>query len=475
MSDLVRIVRKAMVACPVPNGSSILVAVSGGPDSTALLRALVFLRKDLGLTLNACCVDHGIRSASEVAADVAFVRSLCEAQGVPLVTAAIAAGQLKERAKRESRSLEDVARDERRRLLREAAQRLNADWIAMGHTQDDALETIVMRFLQGSDVAALAGIPEAAAGLIRPLLGCSRATVTDYLRSLGQSWQEDSTNGDLSILRNRVRRVLIPVLAREFPGARSGILSFSRKAELVAELLEGEDGRMSWEATPRGFSMPAEEFFRFPPAVRAANLMRLYDSLRGPSSPRRLPWRFLQPALEDRQTVPGNRARECLLARGHGVQLALRGGRMLWERRIVMPHEKSYFIEVSETGTFSAPGLGVHVSLVRCSGKRSPAAGVMELLARDISWPLVLRSRRRGDEILLEHGATSLKELYTGWKVLEGQRHQVPVLADRKGVVAVLGSAFGYPNRMRRDACIPPGGAADCILVRANQEHGRGT
>ncbi|HUI70341.1 MAG TPA: tRNA lysidine(34) synthetase TilS [Spirochaetia bacterium] len=470
MIDLESRVNRILADCAVSGGASIVVGVSGGPDSTALLRALVSINDRWGMTLRASIVDHGIRSRDEVLEDIAFVTSLCDTLGVPLTVARIPFGRCSERAKKESRSLEEVAREERHRLLMQTAVEVGAQWVALGHTQDDELETILMRFLQGSDVEGMAGIASVRGKLIRPLLRCSRAQILDYLRSLGQHWREDDTNRNLSFLRNRVRHVLVPLLSREFPGFRTGILSLSRKAGLVAQMLREQGHQMTWIRTPKGFSIPVTDYLAFAPAVRASQLMRMYDSLRGESAPRRLPWRFLQPALGS--SLPSDAKR---VLQGHGVQLLRRSGRLYWERCIVTPDKKSYFIEVSGTGTYSVPGVGVSINLARCGGKNSPVAGDISVLSRDIEWPLILRSRRKGDEILLERGATPLKALFAGWKVSEGHRQAVPVLADRRGVVAVLGHAFGYPNGTRSGALVSDDGDADRITVRASREHGRGT
>jgi tRNA(Ile)-lysidine synthase len=420
--------------------------------------------------IHACIVDHGIRPSSEVDGDIAFVMSRCDSLGISLTTAQVPAGHCRQRAKSESRSLEEVAREERHRLLLDVRKRLGSEWVALGHTQDDALETLLMRFIQGSDVGAMAGIPSVRGRLIRPLLGCARQEILNYLRSIGQDWREDTSNLDLSILRNRVRHVLLPLLAKEFPGSRVGILSFSRKAALVAELLREQGIGTGWTDTQYGFSIPVDAFLAKPAAMRAAELMRMFDSLRPPSFPRRLPWRFIVPAL-GRSLPVGKKS----ILRGHGVQLVVRDGRLLWERRIVMPCKKSYFIEVSETGSFRVPGSDVRVNFARYLGRYSTAPGETVVLRQDIEPPLVIRSRRRGDQILLEHGATPLKELFAGWKVSEGQRQLVPLLVDRKGIVAVLGCAFGYPSRTRTGALVPLEGDADRIIVRANREHGRGT
>ncbi|HVP18656.1 MAG TPA: tRNA lysidine(34) synthetase TilS [Spirochaetia bacterium] len=463
-------VSSALAASGVEKGSSLLIGVSGGPDSTALLRALSCLRPVLDIRLHACIIDHGIRSRVEISGDIQFVRDLCESLGIPLTVAEVPAGRCRDRARDESLSLEEVAREERHALLKDAAGRSSASWIALGHTQDDLLETVLMRFVQGSDVQGLAGIRETRGPFIRPLLGCTRPEIIDYLRSIGQGWREDVSNEDLSILRNRIRHSLVPVLDREFAGARSGILRLARKAGLVAELLKELGRGMRWTPSGSGFSIPQQAFLAAPAALRAAELMRLYDRLRGRSSPRRLPWRFIAPALEAMVFPASTR-----ILLGHGVQLVTRGGRLHWERCIVRHGKKSYLIEVSETGSFSVPATGVRVKLARCSGKRSSVAGETALLARDIEPPLVLRSRRRGDEILLEHGAASLKELFAGWKVSEGQRNGVPILADRKGVVAVLGAALGGPSRIRQSALATGDDNVDCIVVRTEGGHGRGS
>jgi tRNA(Ile)-lysidine synthetase-like protein len=237
----------------------------------------------------------------------------------------------------------------------------------------------------------------------------------------------------------------------------------SRKAALVTELLQEQGKLMGWTGTAQnGYSIPKDAFFAAPGALRVWELMRLYDSLKLSSSPRRLAWRFLSPVLE-------NWLPQGTVVRGHGVELLVRKSNVVWQRCIVMPCKRSYFIEVSAAGTYSVPEVGVRISFVRCSGKGSPVARQMELRARDIEWPLVLRSRRRGDEILLERGTTSLKELFAGWTLPEGQRQLIPVLADRKGVVAVLGRAFGYPDRMRVAAQAPHEGETDRIIVRADR------
>ena len=232
----------------------VLAAVSGGPDSTALTRALAALRTAHGLSLAACIVDHGIRPPEETAADVAFARALCSDLGIPLIVKTVPAGECARRARTSRRSLEEEARDLRHSLLREAAEGTGAAVIALGHTQDDVIETLLMRVMQGSGVHGLRGIPSRRGPFFRPMLDCTRRQVLEYLGSLGQDWREDSSNDDTSILRNRVRRRLVPVLDAEFPGFRTGLLVLSRKLALSADLVSELGRRLRWARSGAGFS-----------------------------------------------------------------------------------------------------------------------------------------------------------------------------------------------------------------------------
>jgi tRNA(Ile)-lysidine synthase len=186
-------------------GDHVLVAVSGGPDSVALLHVLTLLRADHRLTLTVCHVHHGLRA--EATADAAFVGALAERLGCPAsverVTVPVGTGQ----------SPEEAARTVRHRALRRAARAAGARRIALGHTADDQAETVLMRLLQGAGPRGLAGIPVQRGRLVRPLLEVDRATVLAHLRAHGLEWVDDATNRDPRYLRNRIRHEILPLLA----------------------------------------------------------------------------------------------------------------------------------------------------------------------------------------------------------------------------------------------------------------------
>ena len=211
-------------------GDRVLAAVSGGPDSVALLSVLAALAPSWDLTLQAVHVNHGLRGA-ESDEDASFVAGFCDRLGVALaierVTLVGPAGR------RRGRSLQEQAREARYAAMVRVATALRMDKIALGHTADDQAETLVMWMLRGSGTAGLAGIPPSRGPLvIRPLLDVGRAEIIAYLEAQGLPFRVDSSNAKPLYLRNRVRHELLPVLKRFNPGLL-GVLK--RQAEILRE------------------------------------------------------------------------------------------------------------------------------------------------------------------------------------------------------------------------------------------------
>ena len=188
------------------------LAVSGGADSVALMALLAPLREKLGFQARVLHFNHGL--GEEVGEDAAFVRSLARKFKYPFSSG-------KGNAKREKgESLEMAARRVRLEFFAKCMAKFGLDAIATGHHMDDAAETFLMRVARGSSPEGLAGMREVsktdtAKGpvvFIRPLLGLRDAQLREYLRENAIPWKTDATNDDISIMRNRVRKVVIPFL-----------------------------------------------------------------------------------------------------------------------------------------------------------------------------------------------------------------------------------------------------------------------
>jgi tRNA(Ile)-lysidine synthase len=183
-------------------GARVLVAVSGGPDSMALLDVMARLRKPLGIDVCAHGVDHGLRV--EAVEELALAESLARSLSVPFALTRVT---LEPKGNLQAR-----ARKARYAALREAALHANCSFIATGHHADDRAETVLMRLLRGSGPSGLAVLPPRAGDLLRPLIRARRADVLTHLTRHGLAFATDPSNASARFLRVRVRTELMPLL-----------------------------------------------------------------------------------------------------------------------------------------------------------------------------------------------------------------------------------------------------------------------
>jgi tRNA(Ile)-lysidine synthase len=206
-----------------------VVAVSGGPDSVALLRSL---HEIAPRALVVGHFNHRLRGA-EGEEDARFVRELAKALKLRFREGA---ADVKEVARATGENLEDAARRLRYDWLSETAGDVGATWVATGHTADDQAETILHRLVRGTGLQGLRGMPprrELSAGVVvvRPLLGLSRAEVLAYLEDIGQPFRTDSTNVNTRLTRNRIRHELLPLLKTFNPEVVAALSRLAKHAE----------------------------------------------------------------------------------------------------------------------------------------------------------------------------------------------------------------------------------------------------
>lgn len=217
----------------IVRGEKVVVAVSGGSDSLALLHILQ--ATDLHLHLLAVYIDHGLRP-KETPEEQIIIEKYCQALGVPFFVRTVNVQRL---AKQEKRSTEEAARILRYAALEQIRQEYRAEVIAVGHTADDQVEEFFIRLIRGSSTKGLSGMQLNHKRIIRPLLQETKNSLIDYLNSLGISWCQDSSNLDRQFLRNRIRLDLLPGLEREFnPAIRRTVLQTMDILALEEQFLE---------------------------------------------------------------------------------------------------------------------------------------------------------------------------------------------------------------------------------------------
>lgn len=216
-ASLVEQVRRSRL---LPAGGVLVAGVSGGADSLALLHALNRLQPEIGYSLHAATLDHGLRGQAG-AADAHFVIDTCVAWGIPVTSGTADAGAL---AKTLRKGIEEAARLARYRFLADVAAETGATHVAVGHHADDQAETVLMHVIRGAGLRGLGGmrarspLPGAPhVTLLRPLLGVTRAQIEAYCREHGLQPRHDSTNDDTTLFRNRLRYEVLPLLRRLNP------------------------------------------------------------------------------------------------------------------------------------------------------------------------------------------------------------------------------------------------------------------
>ena len=215
----------------------VLLALSGGADSVALLHILIALKEEQGFTLSCVHINHGIRAASE--AEQELVTKLVKKLGLPLIVKRVIVTI--------KGNLEANARDARYAAFREAMAENNADALTLAHHADDQAETLLMHLMRGSGSDGLTGMKADTLPYWRPLLHVSKKQILDYLGSLEADWAEDESNRDGSYLRNRLRLQLLPRMEDISPGS---VLRMARSAAILQDerdfFSELEEQWLSW-------------------------------------------------------------------------------------------------------------------------------------------------------------------------------------------------------------------------------------
>ena len=409
----------------------VLLAVSGGPDSVALLLGTAEVAAALHLQPEVACVDHGLRPESQ--GEVRGVGALAATLGLPFhaIAAPVARGP----------GAEARARATRYEALERARAERRCRWIATAHTASDQAETLVMRLLRGTSVAGARGIHAARGAVLRPMLGVTRAQVMAFLqeRGAGQGLADDPMNRDPTFLRTRVREGVLPALAaaaQEDPGEVVGRLArfaaFAAEDEaLLAGLAADALARLRLPGAPG--SLDAAGLLGLHPAVRRRALAGWLREVGLSVDAARL--ERLEQALRTGRPADLGRRRQVKVA-GGALRLVGASGA-----------GGPPFSALLEPGRpVSHPESGQLVAL-----DRAPLQGASALLPleRLPDRPLELRTRRPGDRVASGGRRRKLQDALVDLKVPGERRDLVPLVAEAGGDVVWI---VGYWPRKAGDA-----------------------
>lgn len=274
-SDLVQRVSSAL-ASVVPNGSSLLLGLSGGVDSVVLLHLLAQLSPRFSWKLKALHVHHGISPHADSWA--AFCTGLCAKHAIPLQVERVDIAPLREMG------IEAAARQ----LRHAALARQQADFIVLAHHRDDQAETLLLQLLRGAGVRGASAMPllksrDDAPPMLRPLLDVERGELEAYAVEHGLQWVEDDSNEDTNYPRNFLRHRVLPVLQQRFPAYRTTLARSARHFAEAAELLD-ELAAQDGSGVIKGERLSVEALRQLSGA-RGKNLLRYFLALRGAAIP----------------------------------------------------------------------------------------------------------------------------------------------------------------------------------------------
>ena len=419
-----------------------MVAISGGPDSVALLSILHHLRSSWELTLTAVHCNYGLRG-EESEGDQEFVETFCQGLGVPLHVQRVGL-----RTGRYKASLQAEARHVRYRVLQEIAEQCRADRIALGHTADDQAETVLLWMLRGAGLTGLSGMPAFRDHkIIRPLYDTKRQEILRYLRTAGLSFREDSSNFQPHYLRNQVRREVIPVLTRLVPSSVDALCELAdicreddryldQQVEALSSSAVNRDSAGGW-AIDRGFLL------QLPHALQRRCLRNLF---------RQNDDQFRSPSLQMVDCIIRLASR-----RGSGSSLDVKGGRVVVDDRHLRfvplrtraishaerPHVRGQELSVPGELIWSGTGQRLRVQRQAHNQVSVPFRKDRILIDADrVSQPLMVRSWLAGDRFCpagMGGHSKKLQDFFTDLKIPIAARPRIPLVVGPEGILWIVG------------------------------------
>jgi tRNA(Ile)-lysidine synthase len=440
-------------------GMRVAVAVSGGADSVALLRAMVEAAPATGLVVSIAHVHHGIRGA-EADEDAAFVQALAERMGCAFHLHHV---DTPAAAREHKQTLEEAARMLRYAWFRALLTEGQADAVATAHTLDDQAETVLIRLLRGAWTEGLGGIhpvirsaPERRTGatpecglILRPFLGVRRAEIEAWLRALGQAWREDATNAETTFTRNRIRHELLPRLGEFNPRIAEQLAHMAELARdeeawwneelrrLLPQLLlpgrpvRGGGRAVSTHPEERSVGMELERLRALPAALRRRVLRAAVEQLGCALN------------FEQTERLMAMVSAEAIAAGAKKQELTaeLRAERTVRELRLNREAMVSEGKAEAERYELPIPGevTGLGVTLIAKPLESSPFAESGERLPAAI-----LRVPKPGDRVQIKHsrGPKPLKEIFERMGVSVEERKTWPVVEWQGRIVWMRGVAL---------------------------------
>jgi tRNA(Ile)-lysidine synthase len=450
-------------------GERLVVAVSGGPDSVALLHVLHSLGATYGLTLHVAHLEHGLRGEAALE-DQRFVEGLCRDLGLGLTARSV---DVAERAAASTLSVEAVARQLRYAFLNDVLKETGAAKIATGHNANDQAETLLLNLLRGSGIAGLRGIRPAMEGrIIRPLVEARRDEILAYLADKRLDFRIDASNEDSAYDRNRLRKLLIPLVEKEFnPRIVDSLVRTASIFSLVAEHFDGEV-ELAQKACCRSEDgrviLNVERFAGLAPAVKLFTLYAVLRSLEGDDQVVSYDTLVALVNVAERSRS-GSRVDV-----GSGIAAIKEFGDLVIGRDVALPEPYEISLAVPGTTRIDQVGRAVEVGILReppDSGDIYRSGETVYFDFDKLALPLTARNWREGDRIVPFGlaGSKKVHDVFVDEKIPASERAGIPIICDRDEIIWIAGVRRSERARITDET------TTFVRITTRKDGHGRGT
>jgi tRNA(Ile)-lysidine synthase len=423
MKDIVSRVRNTIQENDlIKRGEKILLAVSGGADSIAMLFIMHELSKDLNFSIGVASFNHKIRE--EASYEIDFVRNIAKSLNLQFFEGEF---DVLKAAKKAKRSVEDIARERRYEFLFGVKEKYGFQKISVAHNLDDFAETVMLHLIKGTGLSGLIGIkPISFNGIvIHPLIEIKKQDIEEYLKERNITYIVDFTNYSLDYLRNRIRHQIIPIILSVNPNFRSELYNLSK-------VIQEDDEFLNFIANRDLFALKiGEEFslisFKGLPLFEKRRIMK---TILGESASFERIERIIKEICEGKRKV--NIAKDSYF---------VQNGKTFWiEQKAPFSLDKEHSLITPGKTAINEISLEIFAEI---AGERPQIELDKHTVLFDlekVSLPLKIRFRKKGDRVLIENGTKKLQDLFTDLKIKEGERHKIPLLVDSNGnILWVIG------------------------------------